>query len=335
MEMKYTFHVICSTDDNFAQHCGVMIYSLLLSNKKENHIVIHILENSLSQNNKEKLYSIGSFFNQTVCFHHIDSGYMKDLELPPNSLLSLATYFRLFISHIISDPNIKTILYLDCDMIIIKDISEIFDMDLSMYPVAAVRDINNPRNEKHLKALNFSYDDKYFNAGMLLINLNIWRKRNIYKEFLSEAQRIDYSLFQDQDILNSVFRNQWLELPPLWNRFNVVKYEDVFFKNKADELDYIYNPRIIHYASPAARPWMDMHFVPWGKKYEEILKKTPWCGARKQNVETRMRYIQLIKVKYSNILYRSPQLIQNVIMFFIDTIRLLYHIIKYRNLKFF
>ena len=201
--------------------------------------------------------------------------------------------------------------------------------------MAAVRDIKNPAKESHQLSISFSYLDHYFNSGVLLINLKKWREENIQEKLVYKAKQINSKIYPDQDPLNAVFRDKWLELPPYWNRFNVVMYEDVFFKNKADELEYIYHPRIIHYASSNARPWMDMRFVPWGKLYEHYLALTPWSNVPKVKIEKKRRYVYLLKVRYANLLYRSPLLFRIVGTSIFDLFLFVFHIIKHRSLRYY
>ena len=327
-------HVLCSTDDNFAQHCGVMMCSLF-SVGVNTHYIVHILEAGLSEENKQKLTSIGDMFQQDVIFHYVDKRYSEELKVHQDCNVSNAAYYRLYVSSIITDTSIDKILYLDCDVVINRDILDIFELDMTDYYVAAVRDVKNPIRENHQLSIGFSYQDRYFNSGILLLNLKKWRSDRIQETLVLKAKQLNSKTYPDQDPLNAVFRNKWLELPPSWNRFNVVKYEDVYFKNKADELEYIYNPRIIHFASPAARPWMDMKFVPFGKKYEVILAKTPWKGAKKLKVKTSLRYKHLLEVKYTNLLYRSPQIIKLFVTSLTDILLVAYHLLKHRSLKYY
>ena len=155
-------HVLCSTDNNFAQHCGVMMCSLF-SVGVNTHYVVHILEAGLSDENKQKLTSVRDAFQQEVIFHHVDERFSKELKVHQDCNVSDAAYYRLYVSSIITDISIEKILYLDCDVVINRDISDIFAFDMTDYYVAAVRDVKNPIRENHQLSIGFSYRDRYFN----------------------------------------------------------------------------------------------------------------------------------------------------------------------------
>lgn len=326
-------NVLCSTDDNFAQHCAVMASSVL--RHTESPVIIHVIESKLSANNQQKLKETITANGGEIIFHHVGENYAKLLQVHDGSAVSDAAYYRFYVTTLIEDESIEKILYLDCDIVVMDDVARLFQIDMTDYPIAAVRDIVNPANEKQMFGISFSYRDRYFNSGVLLINLKLWRQNNYQERLVEKTRQINSFIFPDQDPLNAVFRNKWLELPPWWNRFSVVRYQDVFFRTKSDELRYIYSPSIIHYANNIARPWMDMIFVPWGKKYEEILALTPWKGTERQKVNTYSKYKLLLIIKCINIIYRSPFFFRILIVSIMDIFLSIYHLFKNRGCRFY
>lgn len=332
--MNKKLHILCATDDNFAQHCGVMICSVC-HNHKENNLCFHIIENNLNEDSRSKIRKIINAFHQEVIYHSIDPAYFSDFKLGHNNYSSPSVYYRLFVTKLITDTSIDKILYLDCDIVVLKDIVSLFKIDMSDYTIAAVRDIDHPIYEDQAFQISFSYSDKYFNSGVLLINLSNWRKNNIeeqLKEFCTKERNV---YCPDQDALNKVFRGKWLELPPYWNRFNLVQYEKIKFKNKRDLLDYIYNPSLVHYASPTARPWMNLKYVPFANEYNFYLSQTPWKDSPKEHVTKYNRYKSMIQVRWANSLYRSPLFIKILITSIWDIILIVFHIMKHRSLKYY
>lgn len=328
-------HILCATDDNYAQHCGVMICSVCY-NHKGNNLCFHIIENNLNKESRFQITKIIEDFHQEVIYHSISSEYFSDFKLGNNkTYTSPSVYYRLFVTQLITDISIDKILYLDCDIIVLKDITSLFNIDMSEYTIAAVRDINQPMYEAQAFQISFSYNDNYFNSGVLMINLLSWRKNNIeeqLKEFCIKDRKV---YFPDQDALNKVFKGKWLELPPYWNRFNLVHYEKLHFKNKRDLLDYIYNPSLIHYASPTARPWMNLKYIPFSDKYNFYLSQTGWKNPKKETVNKYNRYKSILQVRWANFLYRSPLLIRILITSIWDIMLCIYHIIKHRSLKYY
>lgn len=332
--MNKKLHILCATDDNFAQHCGVMICSVC-HNHKENNLCFHIIESNLNEEFKYKIKTIINNYNQEIVFHSISHEYLSDFKLGNNNYSSPSVYYRLFVTRLISDISIDRVLYLDCDVVVLKDIECLFGIDISDYTVAAVRDVDHPIYEDQAFQISFSYDDKYFNSGVLMINLTNWRKYNIEEQLKKFCIKDRKVYCPDQDALNKVFRGKWLELPPYWNRFNLVHYEKIKFKNKRDLLDYIYNPSLVHYASPTARPWMNLKFIPFADKYNFYLSLTPWKSSKKEKVKKYNRYKSILQVKWANILYRSPLFIRILITSVYDIFLLIYHIIKHRSLRYY
>lgn len=332
--MDNKLHILCATDDNYVQHCGVMICSVC-----QNHIgddlCFHIIINKLKDDSQLKIRTIINNYKQEVIFHNIDSIYFSDFKLGSNTYTSPSVYYRLFVTQIITDTSIDRVLYLDCDIVVLKDIATLFSIDMSDYTIAAVRDINQPMYEDQAFQISFSYNDRYFNSGVLMINLLNWRKNNIeeqLKEFCKKERNV---YFPDQDALNKVFRGKWLELPPYWNRFNLVHYEKLSFKNKRDLLDYIYNPSLVHYASPTARPWMNLKYIPFADKYNFYLSLTPWKNSNKENIRKYCRYKYILQVKWANFLYRSPLFIRIFITSIYDILLFIFHIIKHKSLRYY
>lgn len=326
-------NVLCSTDDKFAQHCAVMATSLL--RHTESSVTIHVIESKLSTDNQQKLKETVITNGGEIIFHHVGEDYAKLLQVIDGCAVSDAAYYRFYVTSLIEDESIEKVLYLDCDIVVMDDVARLFQIDMTDYPLGAVRDIVNPANEKQMFGISFSYRDRYFNSGVLLINLKLWRQNNYQEQLIQKARQINSFIFPDQDPLNAVFRNKWLELPPWWNRFSLVKYADVYFRNKADELRYIYSPSIIHYANNIARPWMDMKFVPWRKAYEETLVMTPWKGTKQVKVEKKSKYKSLFLIICSNVLYRYPAILRFTLLLPCDSLLFIYHIIKNKGLKFY
>ncbi|MCQ2204768.1 MAG: glycosyltransferase family 8 protein [Bacteroidales bacterium] len=329
-----TINVLCASDNNYVAQCSVMLCSLL-DNAKSANIVIHIIDGGITEENKKTLAELVALRGAKLSLYSFSYDQCNLFGTGLCAATSIVTYFRLFVASIIKDSNVDKILYLDCDIVVKSDVSELFYIDMQNYGLAAVRDVGMPYNSKHQYSLRCNYKEKYFNAGVLMINLDYWRNNEIERKLIEFASSNKELLFADQDVLNAVLRNQWLELAPYWNRFSLVKYKDVYFRNKADELQYIYQPKIIHYASPTSRPWMKMCFVKFQKEYDTYLKLTPWAGTKKVEVERFARYKSIFMVNYSNFIFRSPLLIRIVLTSMSDVLLVFYHLLRHFSLRYF
>ncbi|HGD1564069.1 TPA: glycosyltransferase family 8 protein, partial [Streptococcus agalactiae] len=153
------------------------------------------------------------------------------------------TYFRYFIPEVIHEDKV---LYLDCDMIITSDLTSIFTLDISKYSVAAVRD-----------DLLEEYDGKedYFNSGLLLINNIFWREQGISQRLLDYTRENQGALqYHDQDVLNDVLCDNWLELDETYNYHTGADMLYNLFQQSERQLNRRKDlPKVIHYT--ATKPW--------------------------------------------------------------------------------
>ena len=125
-----TYHVTCSTDDNYLQHCVAMLCSLF-ENNKEHDFCVHLLVHSLSQDGRDLITELGNKYNNKTIVYDIDNSLIENLKMNKGAMFngkqmySIATYYRLFLPSLLS-KDIDKILYLDCDVIVLKDIKELY-----------------------------------------------------------------------------------------------------------------------------------------------------------------------------------------------------------------
>jgi len=251
-------HVTCSTDDNYVQHCMAMLCSLF-ENNKGHEVHVHLLHHGLS-NNSQKIIDILAFhYNNKVFFYDIAPSTLEGVALNPNhTWLSMTTYYRFLIASVIS-LDVKKILYLDCDIIILQDISQLFKLKIQDYGVAAVKD-GTPFDLKHRNVMGLELNDRTFCAGVMMINLQYWRENNCEKQLFDYArEQKDNLRMEDQDVLNYVFRKKWFQLPYKWGKcpLSVAQLDNA--QKWFDIKEYVEKPCIYHYAAHV-KPWLDLWF---------------------------------------------------------------------------
>ena len=197
-------------------------------------MVFTIYDNTLTADNRDKLISIANEYNQTIKFYNVEKTHADKIEefykLIPDirtNKLSIGSLFRLLMTDIISQ-DIEKVIYLDSDIIVNLDISELWKIELDDKPLAAVPEILNRNNLKEIfwwDALSIckegyvEYED-YFNAGVLLMNLKVLRneKETLRKGIEFRASLKNHSSM-DQCILNYCFSSRAKKLPVKFNRF--------------------------------------------------------------------------------------------------------------------
>ena len=154
--------------------------------------------------------------------------------------ISYTVFLRYFISDFVKEDKA---LYLDCDLVVTKNLDNLFETDLQDYPLAAVRDYGG----------RVYYGREMFNAGVLLINNRLWKQENMSQRLIDLTNEWHDKVDQaDQSILNMLFENRWLEME-FDNNHVVIHKQFTDYELPAGQ-DY---PGIIHYLSHR-KPWFDL-----------------------------------------------------------------------------
>lgn len=200
--------VVYATDKNYLSVCSTSIISLLSHNKSFKKINIHILTLDLGGDEMQKIKELEhQFLNVVFCFYHLNSIIEK--YTIQNQGYSMAGYLRIFVKYALPE-NLKKILYLDGDTLILGDLSFLWNLGLEGKVCGGVLD-SVTLDAKTRIGLNQS--DKYFNAGVLLIDLEKWGEEKIESKLIDFLNIKKGDIFHhDQGLLNAVIRD-WKELP--------------------------------------------------------------------------------------------------------------------------
>jgi lipopolysaccharide biosynthesis glycosyltransferase len=174
------------------------------------------------------------------------SGYLEELceRLPLRDYYSNTTYYRMFIADMF--PQIDKAIYIDSDTIVQGDISEMYAIDVKDFDLAACHEQAMVQEDVYgtyvEKCLGLDRN-RFFNAGVLLVNCKSFRENNILERFVKLLGVYDCRVTQDEDYLNILCADRVLFLPQTWN-------SEVF----GEMLDSPENCNIIHYIM-VAKPW--------------------------------------------------------------------------------
>ena len=220
--------------------------------------------------------------------------------------ISLSSYGRLFIGSMLPE-DVSRCLYLDCDMIICDCIDELWNRDMRGCTIAAVQDTVSRETKESIGA---HCGEKYFNAGLLLIDLNKWRSTDVEQACLDFiAQHQGSVTHHDQGVLNGLFHQDVSILPLKYNVMTIhyimscakiLKYfhEESPFYSEEEIAQAKAHPVVLHYTpSFTSRPWVRTCHHPLKKLYWDAVEKTPWAGAQPIN-DTSKWYVRLINWRY-------------------------------------
>lgn len=271
-----TIHIVLASDDAYVQHLGVLLVSIFENNKDES-ILIHLLADQISNSHKKLLSDVVERrYAQTLLFYDMDKEAYKAFPLREKDHISIASYYRLKLPDLLSN-NVAKVLYLDCDMIVTGRLRPLWDTDISSFAVAAVKD-NLSFSPETFSRLSIPVEDSYFNAGMLLINMDYWRKDSVFEKALQIAQeKADLLLWHDQDILNILYHGHWKSMPYRWNVMNILMRPYPYYTPELTrQIDYEIKCRVVVHYTTSYKPWIFPCDNPLKFEYYKYLALSPW-----------------------------------------------------------
>jgi lipopolysaccharide biosynthesis glycosyltransferase len=263
-------NVVFGSDKGYIAHLAVALCSLF-DNNPDLALNVYILNSDIDPPSWKKIQSIADRYDQKLIDLKVSE---KDLEgLVTTWHFTLATYYRLFIPEKLS---VDRVLYLDVDIVVNGSIRELYRTDLGDSFLAAVREPDFDRHEQ----LEMSKQANYFNAGVMVINLDKWREERLKESVIAMVKRKPEAMvFSDQCGINSVVNGRWTEVDPKFNlvhfyaREDLSNFKGMFPDNVLD--DARRHPVIIHF-SGASKPWHFHRKHPFRHLYWKYRRKTPF-----------------------------------------------------------
>ncbi len=273
--------IVLACDEAYAMPLATTLRSMVESNQNHWPFNIYILSNNFSSQTKSKILQSLCDGSATINWIQVDSRLFNAFSTLDH--VSKMTYARLLIPNALPD-NVSKVLYLDADILVIDDLTDLFRTDLKDTALGAVLD----RAEPWLKADKPSVNkvprvQHYFNAGVLYINLDYWRNERISEKALDYLQQNPQTPFSDQDALNFACDGLWKRLDDRWN------FQDHLMTEISD-LQAEKRPAIVHFIT-AAKPWN--YNIPNinAKFYDTFRSRT--CFARSSNTKIRDQFLEI------------------------------------------
>ena len=263
--------IFFAIDDGYMPFLAVALESLIENSSKKYYYSIKILYTNISEENKKK---INKYKRENVNIEFVDLNYyiekVKD-KLYTRDYYTNTTYFRLFIANLY--PQYNKAIYLDSDIVVLGDIAELYNQDMGDNLIAAAPDdvIQTTKvfQEYAEKVVGVADYRNYFNAGILLMNLDEFRKFDFQNKFLYLLETIKFTVAQDQDYLNRLCKGKVKIIDKAWDTMPIGN-------ETLEEKDL----KIVHY-NLADKPWhydnikYKEYFWKYAKKteyYNEICK---------------------------------------------------------------
>lgn len=287
-------HVVTGADDSYRLPLAVTLASLLMNLSEESAITLHLLDSGLQPKTRRRLDELIHRLRPEshLSWYPVNSADYEHLELTNISYISLATYARLQIPELLSD--VSRVIYLDSDLVVDGDLTALWNLDLQGRPLGAVQDSGIPvvgarYGIRSYEDLGLSPESPYFNAGVLLMNLDAWREEGVADRVLQYMTTYQGELVAyDQEGLNAVLCDQWHPLDFRWNvtseffqvdeRIPELQLYEPFRRAVQAAMEGIHrSPAIIHYTSEL-KPWHGTSPHPMAERFFNYLRRSGWMN---------------------------------------------------------
>ena len=268
--------VVSATNNEYLVPLIVMIQSLLESLPKQIIVDFRIMTTGLNSKAKKLLAEVFSERNIKLQEIIVNSTLLIGFKLDGH--ISIETYFRILIPFYITD--VDRVLYLDADTIVCQSVLEFYHSTFEGAHILAVPHISkasaffaSDRGVPSYTDLGIPGDTRVFNAGVMLLNLNLWNKTNIGAKIIRYLQDFrSQVLWWDQDGLNAILHDKWRALDAKWNVMtshlaSFESWEDSLLEEETFE-SILRNPGIIHY-SFIPKPWHQQYSGPFAEYWYE------------------------------------------------------------------
>jgi len=270
--------IVCGADTRYVRPLGVMLRSVVANLSSNRKATVYILDAGIEPKHKAEVTA--TWDPELVTAHWIPTEDGAFDGVPLWGRMPVTTYYKLRIADMLP-PAVRRAIWLDCDLVVVSDLARLWDTDCGDHHVMAVQDsivplVSSPFGVTHYTQLGIPATAKYFNAGVMVVNVDKWREDQVglrALEYIREFRESVY--FWDQEGLNVALCGKWGELDPRWNH-NVAIPKRV---RRARGRQGAPEPWIVHFAGNL-KPWLYESRDPDRRLYFHYLDMTPWRGWR-------------------------------------------------------
>ncbi len=257
---KSTVNLYFNIDDNYVDYFLVTVYSIFKNNHSKSNIHIYLVEDDLSEKNKQRITNfVEKKHKQKIDILHF-SNYEKMFN--PKSFhyikhISKISFARIFIGSLLP-KDIDKVIYLDADILVREDISKLYNINIDNFTVgmASYLEEQSPFGS--------------YNGGVVLINLKKWRQQKIEEKLLEytqkaikEIKKTDINIQPiDQDAYNIILKGKIYPLDSKWNTSSLMRVNNIY-THTSKEVNWDDNAYINHFYG-YIKPWT---LFPFARQY--------------------------------------------------------------------
>ena len=263
--------IACASDEHYIRPLAAMLRSAIDNVDQDRALEIYVLQSGIGPADRER---IEQGWPARVKATWIETGESAFAGLPLWGRMPVSTYYKLALPELLP-RTVSRALWLDCDVIVLDDVASLWDTDLEGRPLAAVQDaivplLSSRCGVQNHRQLGLDPRSRYFNAGVMLVDVDQWRRDNVAGRAMDYLKHYHESVtFWDQEGLNVALAGNWLMLEERWN-YNA----SVPARKTTEEL-----PSILHFAG-GLKPWRYRTRDQLRSLYYVYLDKTSFAGWR-------------------------------------------------------
>jgi len=269
-----------AAEDRYAMPTGVALRSIQENLRAGVTVDVYILDGGIGRRNNRKL--IASLDPERLRLHWIRPDDTLVEGLPVFGHIRPAAYYRILSPRVLP-PEIDKALYIDCDVVVLADISPLWDMPFDGAPLQAIRDGDATLQSRGITAYEGVGEEAgpepYMNSGVLVFDLLRWRDEGLCERVLESLRRNHGRVqFWDQDGLNASLHGNWAVLESKWNhRVDCAHTVDV---EPSEYLDSLASEAVVVHFASSLKPWHYYAEHPACELFFKYLDMTAWAGWR-------------------------------------------------------
>lgn len=287
--------VLYQFNEKYAAYAGVSITSLFEHHRDES-VIVYVLGEELSDRSQTRIQEIAQRYNKQITILDTKPAIEKLKTWGiPSYRGAYSANLRLFIPSFL-DEKTDRILYLDADTIINGNLKDFYEMDLGEKSIAMALDsLGRIYKVTHL---GYNEEEPYFNSGVILFDLDKWRKKAFSEKIIEHSTSIEWNYASpDQDLINVVCKDAIYKIPAKYN-FQPVHavfsndtyfycYNSVGYYSSEELTESKEDVRIYHSLRFVGEfPWNASSVHPYAKLFDRYLLSSPWNDYKKKKAES-------------------------------------------------
>lgn len=271
--------IACAANAAYSIPLAVMLRSAVDHLSPQRELVVWVIDDGLGDSVRARIVES---LPDRATIHWLAPARSDFTGLPLWGRMPVSTYDKLTIGECLP-ADLDKVIWLDCDMFVLADLAELWDMPIGDAHLLAVRDVLVPTVSSRFGISAFGEigldaSSPYFNAGMMVIDLRKWRTSKVTIKTLEYLTRYhDRVFFWDQEALNAVLARHWTQVDERWNWS--ANLDRLSRNNSHSANGNGKRPRIVHF-NGNIKPWVVREPTEIDASYFKTLDETAWRGWR-------------------------------------------------------